>query len=101
MPSTLERLESLEEGFLGIIEKGIEGLRDKSIGVRDFTNLLGYFKKIREENKTRSEEWFDNLRTLKKASESIEELCFNNSPEVDKTLFFDIDGSKKKIFQAA
>ena len=89
-------METVElERELGvIIENQLEQMKSKKdMGGRDFAQLIAAlkeFKKLSALDKESS--WWTNLRELREASESIEELQFGD-PEKFKSIF---DNNKKK-----
>ena len=95
MPLSRETLD-LEHELYSIINSQLEQIRSKDLGGRDFGNLIASLKELKKLNALDKESlWWEDLRELKAASESIEELQFGD-PKKFK-LIFD-NGKKKEIF---
>jgi len=86
----------LEQELYKIVHSQLQQIKEKSLGGRDFGNLIASLKELKKLNALDKENlWWEDLRELKSASESIEELQFGE-PKKFKTIFD--NGKKKEIF---
>ena len=86
----------LEKELYTIIENQLEQMKKREIGSRDFQGLIASLKELKKLNALDKESgWWTDLRELKAASESIEELQFGDPKQYKK--LFD-NGKKKEVF---